>query len=96
EGHGVKRDESSAAKWYRKAAFQGHPEAQLRLGQLYADGQGVPRDDFQAYVWFSAAARGGNSTAKARQEEAAKLLQPVQITQAGKLVASLPQPGSTK
>ena len=96
EGHGMKRDVASAAVWYRKAAFQGHPEAQLRLGQLYADGQGVPRDDFQAYVWFSAAARGGNASAKARQEETAKLLQPVEIAQAGKLVASLPLPGAAK
>jgi serine/threonine protein kinase/TPR repeat protein len=95
-GHGVKRDDASAAKWYTKAAMQGNAEAQLRLGELYAAGHGVPQDDFQAYVWFSAAARGGNTAAKARQEQAAKLLQPVQIAQASKLVASLPQPASTK
>ncbi|HXZ52753.1 MAG TPA: hypothetical protein VEH51_12195 [Burkholderiales bacterium] len=92
EGHGVKRDVASAAMWYRKAAMQGNAEAQLRLGQLCADGQGVPQDDFQAYVWFSAAARGGSATAKSRQEEAAKRLQPVEITQAEKVVASLPLP----
>jgi TPR repeat protein/tRNA A-37 threonylcarbamoyl transferase component Bud32 len=96
EGRGVKRDDASAAMWYRKAALQGNAEAQLRLGALYADGRGVPRDDFQAYVWFSAAARGGNTTAKARQEEAAKLLQPVEIAQAGKVVANLPLPPTAK
>ncbi|HMA90291.1 MAG TPA: hypothetical protein VKP89_16275, partial [Burkholderiales bacterium] len=96
EGHGVKRDDASAAKWYTKAAMQGNAEAQLRLGELYAAGHGVPHDDFQAYVWFSAAARGGNPTARARQEQAAKLLQPVEIAQAGKVVASLPLPGAAK
>jgi serine/threonine protein kinase/TPR repeat protein len=96
EGRGVKRDDGSAAKWYTKAAMQGSTEAQLRLGELYAAGHGVPHDDFQAYVWFSAAARGGNATAKARQEQAAKLLQPVEIAQAGKVVASLPLPAAAK
>ncbi|HMA87107.1 MAG TPA: protein kinase [Burkholderiales bacterium] len=96
EGRGVKRDDASAAMWYRRAAMQGNAEAQLRLGALYAEGHGVPADDFQAYVWFSAAARGGNTTAKARQEQAAKLLQPVEIEQAGKLVASLPLLSRTK
>ena len=96
EGRGVKRDDASAAIWYRKAALQGNAEAQLRLGALYAEGHGVPSDDFQAYVWFSAAARGGNTIARTRQEQAAKLLQPVEIEQAGKLVGSLPLPARTK
>jgi len=96
DGRGVKRDDASAAVWYRKAAMQGNAEAQLRLGALYVEGHGVPADDFQAYVWFSAAARGGSTTARARKEQAAKLLQPVEIEQAGKLVASLPLPARTK
>jgi serine/threonine protein kinase len=96
EGHGVKRDDAGAAKWFLKSALRGNPEAQLRLGELCADGRGVPHDDFQAYVWFSAAARGGNATAKARQVKAARLLQSVEIAQADKVVASLPLPTAAK
>jgi len=96
EGHGVSRDDARAAIWYRKAALQGNAEAQLRLGELYASGHGVPHSDFEAYVWFSAAVRGGNAAAKAQQERAAKLLQPVEVEQAGKLVTNLPLPGAAK
>ena len=32
-GDGVPRNDSEAAKWYRKAAAQGHPDAQLRLDE---------------------------------------------------------------
>jgi TPR repeat protein len=96
EGHGAAHDDARAAIWYRKAALQGNPEAQLRLGELYASGHGVSHNDFEAYVWFSAAVRGGNSAAKALQGRVAKLLQPVEVEQAGKLVTNLPLPGAAK
>jgi len=96
EGRGVAQDDARAAIWYRKAALQGNPEAQLRLGELYASGQGVPHSDFEAYVWLSAAVRGGNAAAKALQGRVAKLLQPVEVKQASKLVTNLPLPGAAK
>jgi serine/threonine protein kinase len=96
EGHGLVRDYARAAIWYRKAALQGNAEAQLRLGELYASGHGVPQNPFEAYVWFSAAVRGGNAAAKAQQERAAKLLQPVEAEQAGKLVTNLPLPAAAQ
>ena len=96
EGHGVPRDDARAAIWYRKAALQGNAEAQSRLGELYASGHGVPHNDFEAYVWFSAAVRGGNAAAKAQQDRVAKLLQPVEVEQAGKLVTNLPLPRTAR
>ena len=33
---------TQAASWYRKAAEQGHAEAQNNLGIMYAKGWGVP------------------------------------------------------
>ena len=56
----------------------------------------MPHSDFEAYVWLSAAVRGGNAAAKALQGRVAKLLQPVEVKQAGKLVTNLPLPGAAK
>jgi len=41
-GKGVPQDYAQAVLWYRKAAEQNLPLAQLRLGVLYANGVGVP------------------------------------------------------
>ena len=40
-------------------ALDGRAEAQLRLGQAYAQGSGAPRDLVAAYVWIAAAASNG-------------------------------------
>lgn len=56
---GVRRDEAEAVAWYRKAAAQKQPLAQLLLGVAYATGRGVPRDDQQAFNWFEQAASSG-------------------------------------
>ncbi len=44
KGLGVTQDYAQAAKWYRKAAEQGHAYAQFNLGYMYRFGQGVPQD----------------------------------------------------
>jgi TPR repeat protein len=54
---GITPDIREAAKWFRKAADQGHPEAQYNLGLAYANGQGVARDNVQALTWMNLAAR---------------------------------------
>src|SRR3954462_7746123 len=60
EGKGVPQNHTEAAKWYRKAAEQGHGTAQLNLGNLLAEGRGVERDLTEAYKWiFFARASGG-------------------------------------
>ncbi len=58
-GRGVTKDPTQAAKWFRKAAEQGHARAQQSLGFAYLDGEGVPQDDFEAYVWIRLAVERG-------------------------------------
>src|ERR1051326_495598 len=51
-GSGVPRDTAEAVKWFRKAATQHDPFAELLLGRLYSKGEGVERDQTQAVVWL--------------------------------------------
>ena len=39
---------AEVVRWHRKAAEQGHAEAQAKLGFMYADGVGVSEDDAPA------------------------------------------------
>jgi hypothetical protein len=64
EGHGVPKNYSLAAQWFRKAADQGNAEAQASLGQLYVDGHGVPQDPAAAASWFRKAADQGSPRAQ--------------------------------
>jgi TPR repeat protein len=48
-----------AARYVRQAAEIGLPEAQHRLGLLYADGLGVPKDQREAVLWLSKAKSSG-------------------------------------
>jgi len=47
-GRGVAQNLAAAAGWYRRAAEQGFPDAQL--------GRGVPQDLMEAYQWLELAA----------------------------------------
>jgi TPR repeat protein len=47
-GRGVPPDLKQSAFWYRKAADQGDPRAQVELGYFYLKGIGVDRDASQA------------------------------------------------
>lgn len=49
-------DKGKAAEWYRKAADQGHAEAQFKLGKMYATGNGVEKDEGKAAEWHRKAA----------------------------------------
>jgi TPR repeat protein len=55
-GDGVKQDYRGAVYWFRKAALQGDPLAQLSLGYRYEHGQGVERDYKQAWEWYKKSA----------------------------------------
>ena len=72
KGKGVPQNNGRACQWYAKAAAQrhktslsvlkqlaeqGHADAQLSLGDMYANGIGVPRDDDRALQWYAKAAR---------------------------------------
>ena len=59
-GQGVKRDYSTAAAWYQKAATQGYALAQSNLGFLYYQGRGVSQDYAKAAAWWKKAAKQGD------------------------------------
>eukprot|EP00614_Pseudopedinella_elastica_P007927 CAMPEP_0172612704 /NCGR_PEP_ID=MMETSP1068-20121228/36210_1 /TAXON_ID=35684 /ORGANISM="Pseudopedinella elastica, Strain CCMP716" /LENGTH=51 /DNA_ID=CAMNT_0013416945 /DNA_START=1 /DNA_END=152 /DNA_ORIENTATION=+ len=44
EGKGVPQNFKEAMVWHRKAADQGHANAQCYLGLMYDQGQGVPQN----------------------------------------------------
>ena len=48
----------------RKAAEQGHAEAQYTLGVLYFNGWGVPQDVLRAEFWYRKAAEQGDAYAQ--------------------------------
>ncbi len=50
---------------YRKAAEQGHAEAQFKLGAMYFSGDGVLQDDAGAVKWYRMAAEQGHAAAQA-------------------------------
>ena len=60
-GEGVSRDDAEAAKWFRMAAEQGNPDAQVNLGLMYRYGEGVQRSVSEAVEWYRKAAEQGNA-----------------------------------
>ena len=63
-----------AIKWFRKAAGQGHPEAQCILGSLRERGHSflhevIPQDYKKAEEWYRLAANQGNIKAQRRLGE---------------------------
>ena len=63
-GNGVPRDYAEAVSWYRKAAEQGHFDAQNHLGFCYQHGKGVARDCAKAVEWYRKAAAHGHLDAQ--------------------------------
>ena len=63
-GRGVARDLSQAAYWYKKAADQGDPGAQVQIGYFYLAGIGVKQDNGQALRWFQRASSSGSHMGK--------------------------------
>lgn len=49
---GFKQSDKDAAKWFLKAAEQGHPEAMMRYAQYKLNGWGVPQSNQEALKWF--------------------------------------------
>jgi serine/threonine protein kinase len=82
----ARREYDEALKILRPLAQGGEVRAQDRLAEMYANGFGVTRNYNQAYIWYSLAARGGSTTASASRDKMARLLQPVEVQQADRLV----------
>jgi TPR repeat protein len=57
-----------SAKWFRKAAEQGHIKAQAMLGVLYEAGEGVAKDFVEAYAWWNLASPADKEAAEYRDE----------------------------
>ena len=74
-----------AAKWFRRAAEQGHANAQYRLGLRYSQGQGVPKNIVQAYMWWSLAAAKGDEDARKARDKFAKSMIPADLSEAQRL-----------
>ena len=57
---GLPVDYSEAARWERRAAEQGEPNAQTDIAYLYETGKGVPLDYVAAYTWYTRAIAAGD------------------------------------
>ena len=60
ERSGVKQDYARAAAWLRKAAEQGHAQAQSEFGTMLDDGKGVEENEEEAVAWYRKSAEQGN------------------------------------
>ena len=58
KGISVQKNEGEAVNWYRKAADQGHADAQYKIGR------GVRKDEEEAAKWYRKAAEQGHALAK--------------------------------
>lgn len=63
-GANVIQNDIEAAKWFERAANQGHVQAQARLASYYWSGRGVPKDLSRAYFWASLAWAQGDENSK--------------------------------
>jgi len=64
-GRCLKRDKANATEWFRRAAEQGHADAQYELGRIYYDyyRYGIEQDNEEAARWYQRAAEQGHPLA---------------------------------
>lgn len=85
-GHGgADKDLHRAAAWYKAAAEQGLPDAQLNLGLMYLAGRGVDREMVLAHMWLAIAREFGDDRAVQALALAEQGMSPLQIEQAERL-----------
>ncbi len=63
-GIGVDQNQTQAALWYEKSAWQGYVHAQYNLALMYASGRGVDKNLERAMAWLSKAAKQGDREAR--------------------------------
>lgn len=56
-------DPKEALRWYRRAAEQGHADAQFALGLMYYEGRGVQENHAEAAIWLHQAVENGSTIA---------------------------------
>ena len=61
---GENQDLQEAAVWLKRAAKQGHPEAQFELAAMYKTGEGIRRNRVLALKWFILASQKGDEDAE--------------------------------
>ncbi|MFQ5468576.1 MAG: tetratricopeptide repeat protein [Kiloniellaceae bacterium] len=93
DGAGRPEDLLEAARWYLRAARQGHPRAQSDLAMLLAKGRGVAQDYTRAYALFDLAAAGfeagwRHDQAIEMRDMMAAFMSPVQRARARHLAAT--------
>jgi serine/threonine protein kinase len=81
--------DSDRFDYYKKRAQQGDANAAFLLGGMYEAGRGVAQSNNWAYTWYSIADRRGVAAAKPKKDAVARKLQPMEITQADRLVEGL-------
>ncbi len=79
---------TEGAKWFRRAADQGHVPAQLALGRSYMEGKGVPLDLTRAYRWFALAARAGSKEGAIARDKITGALTGDQMNEAKERIAA--------
>jgi hypothetical protein len=101
KGNAVPADEKQAVYWFRKAAEQGHADAQYTLGLLYRyHVAGMPQDVVIAYMLWNLSAASGNANAANQRAAVTKQMSQEQIEEAQALSRSwkvgTPLPGQSK
>ncbi len=82
---GIRKNPRKETQWFKMAAEQGHPDAQLMLGYNYSLGRGVKKNYVQAYKWHSLAATQGVYDAAQALKELSEFMAPAQVAKAQKL-----------
>ena len=80
-----KGDYPAALKEFTALAGQGDADAQVKLGDMYAQGQGVTQDNVQAYKWYEIAARNGQQDASAARDKLKSKMSAEDVTKAQQL-----------
>lgn len=82
----INHQKEKAFHWFEKAAKQGDPQAQYRLGEMLLNGEGVKQDKVAAYSWFSLASEQNQPQAIVKQAQLKAELSRSQIEKANALM----------
>ena len=58
--HGATESKKMAFEWYKKAAEEGHGDAQYSVAEMLWYGRGIEEDENEAIKWYKAAAKSSN------------------------------------